>query len=176
MSSGEPRYGRAPGPVYFDAGSGPTVHRSTDWWIYDGTLRAPFATEMRGACSCGTPWYPLDWEAVDRRRPYLFDTSGPEGDWDVHMADVQDRAAAVPEDLTALLDRLETRLTVLTADEPLAALRAAATLERLTQRMAADTVCHVDGVDGPQWDIIAQALGVSRQTARSRLTRYALRR
>ncbi|WP_406252012.1 hypothetical protein OH786_01335 [Streptomyces atratus] len=171
--------GTEPGPVYFDAGSGPTVHRSTDWWIYDGTLRAPLATEMRGACSCGwrgTPRYPLDWEAVDRRRPYLFDTSGPEGDWDAHMTDAQDRAVSVPEDLTALLDRLETRLTVLTEDEPLAALRAAATLERLTQRLAADAVCNVDGLDGPQWDTVAQALGVSRRTARSRPTRYALRR
>lgn len=171
--------GTEPGPVYFDAGSGPTVHQSTDWWIYDGTLRAPLATEIRAACSCGwrgTPRYPLDWEAVDRRRPFLYDTSGPEGDWDAHMADVQARAVPVPADVNALLDQLETRFTVLIEDEPLAALRAAATLERLTQRLAADAVYNVDGVDGPEWDTVAQGLGVSRRTARSRLTRYALRR
>lgn len=75
--------GTEPGPVYFDTGSGPTVHRSTDWYVYDGMLGAPVATELRGACSCarrGTPRCPLDWEAVERRNPYLYDTSGPDGD------------------------------------------------------------------------------------------------
>ncbi|MFJ7496927.1 hypothetical protein ACIQZB_38465 [Streptomyces sp. NPDC097727] len=34
----------------------------------------------------------------------------------------------------------------------------------------------VDIVDGPQWDTVAQPLGVGEQAARSRLTHYALRR
>ncbi|MEU4506984.1 hypothetical protein [Streptomyces sp. NPDC024089] len=171
--------GTEPGPVYFDAGSGPTVHQSTDWYVYDGTLGAPVATEMRGACSCGwrgTPRYPLDWEAVERRKPYLFDTNGPEGDWDAHITDVQARTVPLPVDLTALLDQVETRLTALTADEPLAAIRAAAALERMTRRTAADAAYNLDTVDGPDWDSVAQALGISRQAARSRLTHYALRR
>ncbi|WP_405708369.1 MULTISPECIES: hypothetical protein [unclassified Streptomyces] len=79
-------------------------------------------------------------------------------------------------DLTALLDQVETRLTTLIADEPLAAIRAAAPLERMTQRVAADAVYNLATVDGPEWDTVAQALGVSRRTARSRLTRYVLRR
>ncbi|MGW1843005.1 hypothetical protein [Streptomyces sp. NPDC001966] len=28
--------GTEPGPAYFDSGSGSTVHRSTDWYVYDG--------------------------------------------------------------------------------------------------------------------------------------------
>lgn len=51
-------HGTEPGPVHFDAGSGPTVHQSTDRYVYDGTPGVPVATEMRGACSCsrrGTP-------------------------------------------------------------------------------------------------------------------------
>ncbi|MFE4799312.1 hypothetical protein ACFRFL_30685 [Streptomyces sp. NPDC056708] len=149
------------------------------WWVYDGTLGAPLATELRGACSCGwrgSARYPLDWETVDRRRPYLADTSGPEGDWDTHITEVRARTVPVPADLTALLDQVETRLTALVADEPLAALRAVAALERLTEWVATDAAFSVDTVDGPRWDTVAQALGISEQAARSRLTRYALRR
>ncbi|MCX5112687.1 hypothetical protein OOK13_30345 [Streptomyces sp. NBC_00378] len=155
------------------------MHRSTDWYVYDGTLGAPVATELRGACSCGwrgTPRYLLDWEAVERRNPYPYDTSGPEGDWDAHINDVQARTVSLPVDLTALLDQVETRLTALITDEPLAAIRAAATLERMTQRVAEDAVYSLDTADGPEWDTVAQALGVSRRGARSRLTRYVLRR
>ncbi|MFE7402234.1 hypothetical protein [Streptomyces sp. NPDC057557] len=171
--------GTEPGPVYFDAGSGPTVHQSSEWWAYDGTLGAPLATELRGACSCGwrgTSRYSLDWEAVDRRRPYLADASGPEGDWDTHITEVTARAVPVPADLTALLDQVEERLVALVADDPMAALRAVATLQSLTERVATDAAFSVDTADGPRWDTVAQALGISEQAARSRLTRYALRR
>ncbi|MFH9614065.1 hypothetical protein ACH4MM_10145 [Streptomyces pratensis] len=171
--------GSEPGPVLFDAGSGPSVHRSRDWWVYDGTLGAPSATELRGACSCG--WrgvtaYLIEWDAVDRRRPYLADTSGPEADWESHIADVLSRAVPVPADLTSLLDQIEARLATLVADEPLAALRAAAALERLTQRVAADAAFSIDTVDGPRWSTVARALGISERAARSRMTRYVHRR
>lgn len=56
--------GTEPGPVHFDAGSGPTAHQSTDRYVYDGTPGVPVATEMRGACSYGrrgTPRSPLGW-------------------------------------------------------------------------------------------------------------------
>ncbi|MFJ8753106.1 hypothetical protein ACIREO_27780 [Streptomyces sp. NPDC102441] len=171
--------GTEPGPVYFDAGSGPSVHRSTDWWVYDGTLGAPSAAELRGVCSCGwraTTTYPIDWDAVERRRPYLADTGGPEADWETHIADVTSRTVPVPVELTALLDQVEARLTTLAADEPLAALRAAAALERLTQLVTTDVAFRIDTADGPRWDTVAKALGVSEKTARSRLTRRALRR
>ncbi|MFJ8858147.1 hypothetical protein ACIRD8_06885 [Streptomyces sp. NPDC102451] len=171
--------GSEPGPVYFDAGSGPSVHRSSDWWIYDGSLGAPSATELRGTCSCGwrgSATYPIDWSAVDRRRPYMADTSEPEADWETHIAEVTSRTVPVPADLTALLDQIEARLTSLVADEPLAALRAAAALERLTRRVATDAAFSFDTGDGPEWGAVAQALGVSEKTARSRVTRYVLRR
>ncbi|MFJ9683975.1 hypothetical protein ACIRP2_39185 [Streptomyces sp. NPDC101194] len=156
--------GTEPGPVYCDAGSGSIVHQSVDWWAYDGTLGAPLATELRGACSCGwhgSTRYSLDWEAVDRRRPYLADTNGPEDDWDTHITEVQARTAPVPADLTALLDQVEERLTALLADEPLPAFRAVAALWRLTDRMATDAAFSVDSTDGPQWDAVVQALGIS---------------
>ncbi|MFB6505178.1 MULTISPECIES: hypothetical protein [unclassified Streptomyces] len=170
--------GTEPGPVYFDIGSGANVHKSTDWWVYDGTLRAPVAAEMRGACSCGwrgTARYPLDWQKIDRRRPYLFDTGDPENDWDTHIAEVRARTVPVPPDLTALIDQLRERLTGLVDQEPLAAVRAAATLERLTEQATTEAAFNIDAPGGPSWDEVGRALGISARTARTRLTRYALR-
>ncbi|MFC9245634.1 hypothetical protein ACFT7S_16900 [Streptomyces sp. NPDC057136] len=127
------------------------------------------------AAGAGTPDTPFDWEIVDRRSPYLFDTTGPESDWNTHITDVKSRTVPVPVDLTALLDQVEERLATLVADEPLAALRAAAALERLTQRVATDAAYSVDAVAQPPWHTIAQALGISEKAALSRLTRYTLR-
>ncbi|MER8199166.1 hypothetical protein ABTY00_35115 [Streptomyces microflavus] len=44
---------------------------------------------------------------MDRQAPYLHDTSGPEGDWARHTAEVEARAVPVPEELAALLDQVE---------------------------------------------------------------------
>jgi hypothetical protein len=79
--------GSEPEPVYFDIGSGGSMHRTSDWWVYDGTLRAPLATGLRAACSCswrGTTRYPVDWDDVDPHGPHLYDTSGPKSDWAQH--------------------------------------------------------------------------------------------
>ncbi|MFF1348083.1 hypothetical protein ACFVZJ_19260 [Streptomyces sp. NPDC058322] len=170
--------GTEPGPVYFDARSGPTVHQSTERYLYDGTLGVPVATGIRGACSCGrrgTPRSPLGWEAVERRKPYLFDTGGPEHDWDAHIADVQARTAPCRSTSRPYSARSR-RLTAPTAEGPLPAIRAAATLERTTRRAAADAAYNLGTVVGPDRDGVAQALGGGRQTARSCLTHYALRR
>ncbi|MFC9706349.1 hypothetical protein ACFTWD_37310 [Streptomyces sp. NPDC056943] len=43
--------GSEPGPVYFDLGSGSSFHESIDSWHYDGTMRRPPATSMRGRCA-----------------------------------------------------------------------------------------------------------------------------
>ncbi|MFS0696729.1 hypothetical protein [Streptomyces nitrosporeus] len=141
--------GTEPGPVYFEAGSGATMHRSTDWWVYDGTV-------------------------ADRHHPYAYDTTGPEGDWDTHLAEVRARAVPVPADLATLIEQLGRQLTTLASEEPLAALRAATVLERLAATTATGAALRIDP-DDAEWETIARALGVSEQTARARLTRYALR-
>ncbi|MFJ1886275.1 hypothetical protein [Streptomyces sp. NPDC088137] len=154
------------------------MHQSTERYLYDGTLGVPVATGIRGACSCGrrgTPRSPLGWEAVERRKPYLFDTGGPEDDWDAHIADVQ--ARTVPCRSTSRPSSARSRRhTAPTAEGPLPAIRAAATLERTTRRAAADAAYNLGTVAGPDRDGVAQALGGGQQTARSRLTHYALRR
>ncbi|MGW8487431.1 hypothetical protein [Streptomyces sp. NPDC055886] len=169
--------GTEPGPVYFDTGSGPDVHESTSWWVYDGTFRAPVAANLRGACSCG--WrgerlYPVDWDNVDRREPYAYDTTGPEQDWDQHIAEVEAGAVPLPDDVAELLGKVEERLDNLADDAPLAALRAVAALERITQyagRMAANGVF----ADDPTGERAGLALGISPDKACSRLAHYGLR-
>ncbi|MFJ8668925.1 hypothetical protein [Streptomyces sp. NPDC093600] len=91
--------GSEPGPVYFDMGSGGDVHQSTDWWVYDGTRRAPTAVQMRGRCSCG--WrgertYPIDWAQIPRDDPYEYDTSGPLEDWQEHVDEVEALTVPLP--------------------------------------------------------------------------------
>ncbi|WP_371790321.1 hypothetical protein OG285_05485 [Streptomyces sp. NBC_01471] len=169
--------GSEPKPVIFDTGSGPTVHESSDWWIYNGTLRAPRATDLRGSCSCG--WrggerYPVDWESVDSRRPYLFDTQGPESDWQRHMEEVGARSTPLPAGLVALLDQVGEQLDALVTDAPLAALKAVAALERIT-RDAGEMAAHYVEADAVSDETLAAALGLTEKDARSRLFHYAHR-
>lgn len=60
--------GTEPKPAIFDLGSGTHFHETSDWWVYDGdTPRAPHATALRAACSCGwrgTALHPVDWQQV----------------------------------------------------------------------------------------------------------------
>ncbi|WP_406447200.1 hypothetical protein OG782_00480 [Streptomyces sp. NBC_00876] len=72
--------GSEPQPALFDTGSGGHVQESCDWWVYDGTRRAPLATQLRASSSCG--WrgencYLLDWTQVGRHGTDLFDLAGP---------------------------------------------------------------------------------------------------
>jgi hypothetical protein len=169
--------GSEPKPVYFDIGSGANGYRTSDWWVYDGTLHAPLATALRAACSCGwrgTTHYPITWDDAIRRHPHLFDTSGPEHDWDRHIADVEARSIPLPENLTSLLDRLEEELDRLASDAPLAALKAVAILERATDSIAHRAALTAEA-DVLSWEAIATALGLTPQDARARLTHYALR-
>ncbi|MEU1472603.1 hypothetical protein ABZ434_30855 [Streptomyces sp. NPDC005761] len=96
-----------PEPLVFGLGGVAETHQTTDWWAYDGTLRAPLATALRaplatalrapvatapggyraplatalrGACSCGSGVplpAALSMGGSGRRRPCWYDTSGP---------------------------------------------------------------------------------------------------
>ncbi|WP_318212878.1 hypothetical protein [Streptomyces sp. SJL17-1] len=129
--------GSEPGPVYFDLSSGSFFHESIGWWHYDGTMRRPTSTSMRGRCACG--WrgektYPIDWEKVhEDDDPDVYDTSGPYGDWALlHMDDVADRALKLPEDLAGLLAQVRERLDrLLDEDEYVTVIKVADELEEL---------------------------------------------
>ncbi|MGW2631263.1 hypothetical protein ACWC2K_18245 [Streptomyces chattanoogensis] len=101
--------GSEPTPMYFDAGSGGGGHSTSDWWVYDGTLGAPRASELRASCSCGwrgTSRYPIDWSDVPEDCPYAYDTSGPYDDWEQHIAEVEAQTVPLPDELTDLLHQV----------------------------------------------------------------------
>ncbi|MEU5434961.1 hypothetical protein AB0G73_16520 [Streptomyces sp. NPDC020719] len=168
--------GSEPGPRYFDVGSGPNVHKTSDWWVYDGTPRAPQATDLRAACVCG--WrglaqYVIDWSDVERNGPDLYDTSGPYGDWNQHIREVTARTVPLPAAVEDLLERLDEQLTALAMDAPLAALRAVAALERTTRSVGRAAACMAEADEMP-WEAIGTALGLSERDACARLRRYSL--
>ncbi|MDP5315615.1 hypothetical protein [Streptomyces poriferorum] len=168
--------GTEPKPVYFDTGSSGHMHQSSDWWIYDGTLRAPLATHLRASCACG--WrgeshYRLDWDQVDRRSPDLFDTTGLEEDWDQHIQDVEARATPLPEDLATLIEQIEQRLGNLAGDAPLAALRAISRLEHIITDAGRRAAFHAEA-DAGDGSAIGPGLGLPEREARQRLLRYTL--
>ncbi|WP_143060347.1 hypothetical protein [Streptomyces sp. TLI_105] len=169
--------GTVPGPVYIDMGSGGHIPSFTDWWVYTGQGRAPLAERMRAVCACG--WhgettYPIDWTQVSHRAPYLYDTSGPEKDWENHTRQVTAQAVPLPEDVARLLSQLRERLDEIEDDDPLTALRIVGELDSIVDtngsysaRLATDK--HPDGE-------IAAALGSTEKATAARLRRYDNRR
>ncbi|QKW07392.1 hypothetical protein HUT18_14355 [Streptomyces sp. NA04227] len=170
--------GEEPKPVYFDVGSGANFHKSTDWWVYDGTFRAPRATNMRGSCSCG--WrgeslYPIDWSEVDKRVPGAYDTSGPYEDWEGHIASVEAQSVPLPAEVEDLVQQLDDKLADLSYQAPLAALKAVAALERIAVRVGRDAAYEVQA-DELSPETVAKALGLAEEKVRSRLLHYSLKR
>ncbi|MGW8378307.1 hypothetical protein [Streptomyces sp. ODS28] len=171
------RDGSEPKPMCFDMGSGSDFHETDEWWVYDGTLGAPRAAALRGACSCGwrgTPTHPLDWSRIDRRRAYDHDTSGPERDWEGHIEEVEAQTVPLPSPLQELLDQLEQQLGTLAGQAPLAALKAVAALERTTGHIAREAA-HDAQADQPSWEAVGRALGLPAEDARARLAHYIRR-
>ncbi|MFD3334605.1 hypothetical protein ACFWV1_18395 [Streptomyces sp. NPDC058700] len=167
--------GSEPGPVYVDMGSGGHVPSFTDWWVYDGAVRRPLATTMRGRCACG--WrgeriFPIDWQQVDRDDLDAYDTSGPEQDWESHLDEVAARAVPLPEDLAGLLRRVRERLDELVDDDPLAVVKAAGELEATVAFFGPLATRIVTSSEQLPLAQVAQVLGMTEQAAGSRLRHY----
>jgi hypothetical protein len=163
--------GTVPKAMAYDTGT--RIHRSTQWWVYDGTGRAPLATDLRAACSCGwtgTTRHPLDWTELGEH-PCYAETPGPYGDWAEHVREVHGRTVPVPDVLADLLQRLDERLGDLANEAPIAALRVVAALERTAKAVGLTAACNVDADEVP-WDAVAQQLGISEQEARARVFGY----
>ncbi|MFJ3906300.1 hypothetical protein [Streptomyces sp. NPDC090025] len=162
-----------PWPVYDDVGSGPSVHQTSDWYAYTGRHTAPKAEVLRGRCTCGwrgAETYPVDWDDVDRRAPYLHDTSGPERDWERHMDEVAAGAPAMPEDVEVLVRTLRDRIVDIEGDDPLTALRIAVVLEAVA--LPAGEYAAREAARKHSEREIAVALGMTEDAASSRLRRY----
>ncbi|HEY8982051.1 MAG TPA: hypothetical protein VIU15_21000 [Streptomyces sp.] len=170
--------GTEPAPVYFDSGSGAEIPKSTEWWVYDGTLGAPEATHLRAACSCGwrgTTRHAVNWSRVPRRHPYEYDTSALREEWTRHIADVESRSVPLPTDLEAAIGELDRRIGDLADQAPLAALRAVTALERIVTEAGREAAYNVRA-DGLSWETVAKALGLTEDDARSLLLRFSFRR
>ncbi|MFF9431998.1 hypothetical protein [Streptomyces sp. NPDC014746] len=166
--------GTEPAPVLFALGSTAYFHESTDWWVYDGTMRRPTVTAMRGRCACG--WrgertVPLDWEEVRSAGRDAYDVSGPEEDWEAHMDDVAARALALPDDVAALLHTLRERLDDLIDDDPVLVLKAVEAMETIVADLGPLAARYIKG-DAVPLPRLAEALGTTEKAAGSRLTHY----
>ncbi|MCG7527137.1 hypothetical protein MHW47_22160 [Streptomyces sp. OfavH-34-F] len=126
---------------------------------------------MRGPWR-GTTLHPVDWQQVAAEGPGWYDTSGPREDWRRLIADVENRAVPIPEDVAGLLDQLRERLDALADDAPLAALRILAALES-SIASAGEVAAYTSRADDQSGDTIAAGLGLTASEARSRLHRYA---
>ncbi|MFE7313158.1 hypothetical protein ACFU7T_08615 [Streptomyces sp. NPDC057555] len=167
--------GSEPGPAYFDVGSGSYMPSTTEWWAYDGDGGRPVATGARAACSCGwrgTRLYPIDWAQVAEDR--YHEIEGPYEDWATHIDDVEARQIPLPQDISDLTSELEERLAKLADDAPLAALRAAAGVERATRWIASSAARQIQ-LDELSWSKVAEALGLTEEKARSQVLSYARR-
>lgn len=169
--------GGEPKPVYLDLGSGADgVRETAEWWAYDGYAGRPRAAAFRAACACG--WrgrpYPVGTARTADGGRHELDTGDAYRDWCEHIRAVERRTVPLPDEVTHLLDRLEDQLSFLAEQAPVAALRAATALERLTADIAQEAAYAVQEDEVP-WETVATALGLSPEHAESLLTHYLLR-
>ena len=169
--------GEEPKPVYLDCGSSADSGRETsEWWAYDGRSNHPKAVAFRAACACG--WrgesHPIDWEGLADGDRYDLDTREAYREWSEHIRAVERRTVPLPDELTHLMELLEEQLAALTEQAPVAALRAATALERLTADIAQEAAYAVQEDEVP-WETLGTALGLSPSRAQSLLTHYLLR-
>ncbi|CAM5295645.1 hypothetical protein GCM10010329_80350 [Streptomyces spiroverticillatus] len=164
--------GSVPKPVYFD---GASAYGTTSnlWVYYDGRrFHGPRADALRAVCSCG--WVgegrTLDWEQIGETPLREGGEDAADAcfeDWDQHLQAVERAAVPLPQDLIALLEEVVSRIDALTADHPVAGVRAARRLEVL----AAQVGVAAHGAAHASPDEVAPALGISVDAARSLLAR-----
>ncbi|MEV7541205.1 hypothetical protein [Streptomyces sp. NPDC089915] len=167
--------GTVPAPAFFDTGSGPNVHKTSHWSVYDGRRgRIPRAAVLRGTCSCGWtgPEHALDWNAIGEQD--LEDAAADEADacyddWDGHTTAVEAATIPVPESVTHLLEQLQAEIGKLGDDSPLAALRAVRQMEAAAHATGSWLARSAQHTTTPAQ--AATALGLTESAARRELAR-----
>ncbi|MET9800138.1 hypothetical protein [Streptomyces sp. NPDC006368] len=170
--------GCEPKPVFFAVGSSGHVPSSDEWWIYDGTLGAPRADTLCAACACGwrgTGRLALDWDRTENLRDDV-DVHALREEWTSHLARVEARTVPLPEGLDDQLALLTDTLGRLADDAPLAAMKAAARLERLAHGVGHRAAYGLDVDDETSWETMATGLGTTVEEARARWRTYLLDR
>ncbi|MEU6214056.1 hypothetical protein ABZ891_29685 [Streptomyces sp. NPDC047023] len=152
-----------PGPAFFETSSGPTVHKSSQWFVYDGrSSSAPRASALRADCSCG--WHGPDLaleEAMGGGRDgssvdELLDACARA--WSRHARDAEGSAVPLPDVVSVLLQQLQEEIATLAGTSPLDAARAARRMEATAVRIG----CRIIVPDRPSshHDAAEGALGL----------------
>ncbi|SEB61683.1 hypothetical protein [Streptomyces sp. TLI_105] len=163
-----------PVSVFFDPGSGGHFHESIDWWAYDGTMRRPTATTMRGRCSCGwrsATTYPIDWEKARGDEVDEYDTSGPWADWEGHTDEVTARTLPPPEGVAGLLGQLRERLDEVVGEKAARGVEGGRGAGAIVASAGPLATAYVTG-DETSMRQAAEALGTTEKAARSCLSHY----
>ncbi|MGP3691179.1 hypothetical protein ACTVZO_42035 [Streptomyces sp. IBSNAI002] len=141
------------------------------WWLYDGREGRPRAFAVKAGCACGwrsTDMFPVDfqdWEATDG-----FEAG--DGPWAAWEAEHVGRLVGgrIPDDVADTIERLRVQLAALADSRPLAAVEAAARVEKLgTARLQQAVTSAVR--DGASWTSIGTATGTTRQAAHQRFSK-----
>ncbi|MEU3774321.1 hypothetical protein AB0F11_14170 [Streptomyces sp. NPDC032472] len=169
--------GTVPKPVYFDSNSGGFGWEVRHWSVYDGDgpyVPRPKAEVLRAECSCGWtgPQHTIDWTApgdLPFRKSGLAMAAQCEQEWDSHITAVSATTIALPAELEALLDTIADAIENLAQDSPVAALKAARSLELIAQRTAHWPAHDARGQDPQE---VAAALGLNVDDTQALLARF----
>lgn len=157
----------------------PVAHRegvttpNSGWWLYDGSAPdRPRAVAVKAGCECGwrsTEMFPVDFEDQEATEGFEYN-DGPFAAWGRQHID-QLLGDTVPAELREAIDTVRRMLTGLTESRPLAAVAAAAEVEKLGTARLQSAVTSSRAHRGSSWDAIGKALGTSRQAAHQRFAK-----
>ncbi|UQW99104.1 hypothetical protein [Streptomyces sp. RerS4] len=168
--------GSSPKPVYFDSNSCAFGWEVRHWSVYDGGTypRRPQAHALHGECSCGWRGEP---RIVDRStagdlplHEYGWDAAAAsQDDWDRHIMAVEATTVPLPAELETLLQDVAEAIERLGHDTPIAALKAARSMELIAGRTAYQPAHDARKLDPKQ---VATALGLNVDGSRALLARF----
>ncbi|ARE79485.1 hypothetical protein B6R96_36320 (plasmid) [Streptomyces sp. Sge12] len=144
---------------------------NSSWWQYDGQEGRPRAFAVKAGCACGwrsAAMFPVFLEDQDNTEG--FETGdGPFAEWETeHVGQLI--SGRIPDDVADTIEKLRVQLAALADARPLAAVEAAARVEKLgTARLQQAVTSAVRG--GASWTVIGTATGTTRQAAHQRFSK-----
>lgn len=147
---------------------------ASSWWNYDGSEGRPRAIAVRAGCECGwrsKEMFPIDFADHEATEGFEFN-DGPFGAWSTeHIGQLL--GTTVPLELTEAIATVRRMLAGLASSRPLAAITAAADVEKLAGARLQDAVTVARGRDA-SWESIGKAAGTTRQSAHQRWSKVLL--
>lgn len=165
--------GSEPQPLRFPVpGREGVTTPNSAWWLYDGTSGRPLAAGVRAGCQCGwrgSEVHPVDFDDHEATEGFEYN-DGPYWSWfREHIGSLL--GTAMPPELSEALAVVARQLREQAAARPLVALTAIGQLETLIADQAPVAGAAARRT-GRTWNAIGQALGISRQAAFQRFSRF----